>query len=96
MPIKMIAARRHYAKADGKEYTKGQPFDAADDREAARLEKMGRARRADVSPIGGNQVPQDHAANLRAGQIKAEESGVAPRDVRGRNRYRRSDLQSED
>lgn len=45
MSIKMIAGRRYYSKAEGREYAPGQSFTVASDREADRLEKMQRARR---------------------------------------------------
>lgn len=110
MPVKMVALRRHYSPDDKKEFVAGQSFNVATDREADRLVRMRRAKRDDEptkaaapaiknkvmraeaptapsapeTPSGGITYTTDN--NAPSGEINANKS----------NRYRRSDMRSED
>lgn len=86
MPIKMIAERRHYDKAAGKEYAPGQPFSVVTDREADRLVKLRKARRSAPAPAPAQAPPMKAAA-----MAPPEE----PRPASRRGGYRRRDMRPE-
>ena len=63
MPVKMIALRTSSSNDDSKEYQAGQSFSVSNEREAARLERMRKAKR-DIQKAE-QRAPQPARGTLR-------------------------------
>lgn len=111
MPFKMIANRSVYRIDDGKEYKKGDSFTVATEKERDRLVRNKRARVDDTKIAPEKTVKSALKTRSMAAETPATPAApvdeVAPAaepsqgqdflgETTGRNRYRRSDLRSED
>lgn len=109
MPFKMIAIRPIYRPDEAKEYQKGQSFTVASETEKNRLLKTRRAKVDDTKAAEPKRAPVvQKVMTPEPAPAPAPEHEVAPVgfasfpdsnntvEVHRRNRYRRSDVRSED
>jgi hypothetical protein len=108
MPVKMIAVRTCYNHSESKEYQKGDSFTVATEKEAVRFERSKRAKRDDAKSAqavktAARRAEEKPAAPVVEKVMAPESSTTVPPSstddsaalVR-QNRYRRSDMRSED
>lgn len=109
MPVKMVAIRRHYDKANGVEYKAGQTFEVPNEAAADRLENLLKKAKRHTEPAAPRAAVRN---KVMTPEPTPEPTPPAPEPVAQpvsfgsfptenaegtrRGRYRRNDLRSED
>jgi len=94
MPVKMVASRRYYHRAESREYEPGEVFEVEDEQAADRLEKMYKATRH-VAPQRKPKKEAEEPQEQQTVKITVDPDEMAKKNRIDPPTYRRRDLRSE-